>query len=576
MIRKMFLYLKPYWILAILAPTLMLLEVVMDLFQPILMSRIIDFGVSTGDVGFIIESGLTMLSIALIGAVGGLGCVVLSNIVAQSFAADLRIDIFKKIQSFSFTELDKFKTGSLITRLTNDVAQVQIVVALMMRLMIRAPLLFLGGLTMAFTINVRMALVLVATIPLLALVLVVLIKKGFVLFGLAQKKLDRVNVVLQENLAGIRVVKAFDRADYEQERFNGAVNDLMDNMIKVARISSFAMPMVMFIMNLGVIAVIWVGGIELSTGNMEIGQIMAFITYAGLILFSMAMMAMVLMFISRAKASADRIVEVLIVDPQIKDNYDKYSSRPLDSSITFDDVSFGYGGGTHSLALKNVTFFAQSGQTIAILGITGSGKSSLISLIPRLYDVTKGSILLGGKDIRTIPINELRNMIGMVLQDTVILSGSIEDNIRLGKEEATAEEIVEAAKIAQIHDFISDLPEGYMTVLGQRGVNLSGGQKQRIDIARALVKKPAVLIFDDSTSAVDAETERKILDAIKQFKKNTTLIIVSQKITSVMDADKIILMDSGQILTSGTHHYLLANSAVYQELYRLQTEEEAS
>jgi ATP-binding cassette subfamily B protein len=569
-------YLKPYWIIALLAPMLMLLEVVMDLLQPMLMARIIDLGVKSGDVGFILTSGLGMLGIALIGAAGGLGCVALSNIAAQNFAADLRLEIFKKVQSYSFSEINKFKTGSLITRLTNDVAQVQMVVAMMMRLMVRAPLLFFGGLTMAFAINARMALVLVATVPLLAIVLAILIKKGFALFGLAQIKLDRVNVVLQENLAGIRVVKAFDRAEYEQERFDKVIYDLMDNMIKVAKVSSFAMPVVILIMNIGVIAVIWVGGIELSLGYMEIGEIMAFITYSGQILFSMAMMAMVLLFVSRGKASADRIIEVLDVEPSIKDDTGNDTYIPKDSSIEFIDVSLGYGGENQTMVLKDISFNIYPGETVAILGTTGSGKSSLISLIPRLYDATKGMVLLGGMNVKKIPLNVIRAMIGMVLQETIIISGTIEDNIRFGKEEATEEQVIQAAKTAQIHDFIASLPDGYKTSLGQRGVNLSGGQKQRIDIARALVKKPAVLVLDDSTSAVDAETEWNIHNAIKHHTKNTTCIIVAQRIASIMDADNILLLEEGKIAAQGTHKYLLANSPVYLELYRSQTEEEAS
>jgi len=576
MIHKMLKYLKPYWLLATLAPMLMLLEVMMDLLQPMFMAWIIDTGVKSGDVEFILTRGLGMLGIALVGAAGGLGCVALSNVAAQNFAADLRLDIFEKVQSYSFNELDRFRTGTLITRLTNDVGQVQMVVALMMRLMVRAPLLFFGGLTMAFIINVRMALVLIATVPMLAIVLAILIKKGFVLFGLAQKKLDRVNVVLQENLAGIRVVKAFDRSEYEQNRFNQAIFALMQNMINVAKISSFAMPVVMLIMNIGVIAVIWVGGIELRVGNMEIGEVMAFITYTGQILFSIAMMAMVLMFVSRGKASADRIIEVLDVDSSIKDSSGMDVQLPIDNSIEFVDVSFGYGGEDHAMALKNISFKARPGETIAILGSTGSGKSTMVSLLPRLYDVSKGEVLLGSKDIRKVPLNVVRNMVGMVLQDSIIITGSIEENIRLGKEDASEEEVIQAAKIAQIHDFIASLPNGYKTSLGQRGVNLSGGQKQRIDIARAILKNPAILIFDDSTSAVDSETERNLHAAIKRYTNETTCIIVSQKIASVIDSDNIILLEEGKITAQGTHKYLLANSIAYQELYRSQAEEEAS
>jgi len=561
--------------ISIAAPLLMLVEVFMDLLQPVLMARIIDFGISTGDVNYIYMNGLFMLLVALIGVLCGLGCVILSNVAAQNLAADLRCDLFKKIQSFSFAELDRFRTGSLITRLTNDISQVQMVVALMMRLMIRAPFLFFGGLTMAFILNARMAWVLVATLPFMAFVLAILIKKGFSLFALAQKKLDRLNTVLQENLAGVRVVKAFDRADYEQKRFDDSVNDLMENLIKVAKISSFAMPAVMLIMNLGVIAVIWVGGLEFAEGNMEIGNILAFITYAGQIMFSLAMMAMVLMFVSRGKASGDRIVEVLNVESSIKENTSQDLKDFESFTIEFDNVSFRYGGENKNLVLKNVSLKIEEGKTVAILGATGSGKSSLINLLSRMYDATEGQVLFGNQNVKDLPLQKLRDVIGVVMQDAIILSGTIEENIRFGKLDASEEEIVAAAKVAQLHDFVASLPEGYKTVLGQKGVNLSGGQKQRLDIARAIVKKPLVLILDDSTSAVDPETEWKIHKAIKRFTENITCIIVAQRITSVLEADNIILIDHGQIVAEGTHYSLLKTSPHYKELYMSQIEEEA-
>jgi len=573
---KILRYIRPYWKTALLAPLLMLLEVMMDLMQPLFMARIIDIGVRNGDVGYILFNGIRMVGIAVVGVVAGLGCVTLSSITAQNFANDIRTAIFKRVQSFSFSDLDKFKTGSLITRLTNDVSQVQMVVAMMMRLMVRAPLLFAGGLAMAFIINVHMALILVATVPLLALVLAVLIKKGFTLFAQAQRKLDRVNVVLQENLAGIRVVKAFDRSDYEQQRFDSTVNELMDYMIRVARVSSIAMPSVMLIMNFAVIAVIWLGGINIRSGNMEVGEVMAFITYAGQILFSMAMMAMVLMFVSRAKASADRIFEVIDIEPQIIDTNCLIHTELTDSGVDFVDVSFGYGGFKQPMILKDISLNIRPGETLAILGATGSGKSTLVNLIPRLYDVTKGQVLVGGHNVKDIPLDVLRNYVGIVLQETILISGSIEENIKFGKQDATEEEIVNAAKIARIHDFISGLPDGYNTRVGQKGVNLSGGQKQRLSIARALIKKPAVLILDDSTSAVDLETEWNIHKAIKEHTANTTCIIVAQRIGSVMDADTIVVIDDGQIVAQGTHQYLLSSNSVYQDIYRSQIEGEAS
>lgn len=573
---KIFKYLLPYWKTALLAPILMIIEVVMDLMQPLFMARIIDIGVAGGDVSFIVNNGLRMVGIAIVGIAGGIGCVILSNITAQNFANDLRSAIFSKIQSFSFADLDKFNTGSLITRLTNDVSQIQMVLAMMMRLMVRAPLLFIGGLIMAFSINVNMALILIATIPFLVLVITLLILNSFKLFGLAQQKLDRVNVVLQENLAGVRVVKAFNRADYETNRFKVAVEDHMENMIKVARISSIAMPGVMLIMNIAIIAVIWLGGLYIRTDALQVGQVMAFITYAGQILFSMAMMAMVLMFVSRAKASGDRIIEVLKIEPSISSLANAEDKQVDDWSVDFKDVSFGYGGCEQPMVIKNLSLRVNSGETLAILGTTGSGKSTLINLIPRLYEACTGSVSVGKKDVRELSTDYLRKSISIVLQETIILSGTIKENIKFGNKRATDEEVVEAAKIAQIHDFIDNLPEKYDTVLGQHGVNLSGGQKQRISIARAILKKPKILILDDSTSAVDLETEAKIKTAIRKFCVSTTCIIVAQRISSVIDADKIIVIDEGRLVAHGKHNYLLESNQLYKDIYYSQNEEAVS
>ncbi|AUM63355.1 multidrug ABC transporter ATP-binding protein [Brevibacillus laterosporus] len=571
---KLFKYIVPYRKYAVAAVLLMFLEVVMDLLQPTLMAHIVDQGVANGDVTYIIQTGLIMVGVALLGIVGGVGCIYFASIVSQNFGADVRLDLFSHIQTFSFDKLDQFKTSSLITRLTNDVTQVQNVVLMMLRMLTRFPLLFIGGMVMAFSLNAKMALVLVVTVPLLILSLLVIIKKGFPLFKKVQASLDKVNGVTRENLAGVRVVKAFVRSDYEKERFQTENDQLADITVKAARTMALMMPIMMLLMNLSIVAIIWFGGFQVNTGSMQLGEVIAFTNYMTQILFALMMAGMMLMMVSRAKVSADRIVEVMDTKTTIADvgHKDVYMHT---GKIEFDHVSFQYAGTSGQPVLKDVTFSVTPGERIAILGSTGSGKSTLVHLLPRFYDVTEGRILLDGTDIRELSLQELRKNIGMVLQEAVLFSGTIRDNIRWGDPEASDDQVIAAAKAAQADEFIAKLPAGYDTVVGQRGVNLSGGQKQRLSIARALLAKPNILILDDSTSAVDLTTEALIQKALKEQLGHTTCIIVAQRISSVMEADKIIVLDNGQISDIGTHQELMQHSDVYQDIYRSQLREEA-
>jgi len=568
--RNLLVYLKPYWKVTLLAPILMFIEVVCDLMLPTLLANIVDNGVATGDLPYIFRTGGLMLGIALIGMVGGMGCTVASSIASQNFGADLRSDLFRKIQGFSFFNIDRFKTSSLITRLTNDITQLQMVVLMSLRMMVRAPLLFLGGIIMAVSLNARLSLILVVVIPLLVLVLVFTMSKSMPRFAKMQKMLDRVNAVVRENLAGVRVIKAFVREDHERNRFGEANDNLMYAALNAYNLVIVMMPVIMLIMNLSIVAVLWWGGVFVNSGEMEIGQVMAYINYIMQILFSLMMIGGILFFVTRASASAQRVNEVLETETDIHDVKDA-DFRPVSSGeVVFEDVSFGYGSSEEHLVLKGINLYAPPGKTVAILGATGAGKSTMVNLIPRFYDVTAGRVVVDGRDVRLIDLAVLRSGIGIVPQDTVLFSGSIKDNIRWGKNDATDEEIIEAAKIAQAHDFIMNFPAAYDTELGQRGVNLSGGQKQRIAIARAIIKKPPILILDDSTSAVDLVTEQRIQKELKKYIKGCTVFIIAQRISSVMDADKIIILDEGRIAAEGTHEELIENSPLYQDIYNSQ------
>ncbi len=567
-------YLKPYRTAALLAPLLMLVEVLMDLMQPKLVASIVDQGIMTGDLGHIQRTGLLMIGLALIGMLGGIGCTIYASIASQHFGADIRADLFQHIQRFSFHNLDRFSSGSLITRLTNDVVQLQNLVLMALRMLVRSPLLSIGSLIMAFTISFKLAIILLIAMPILLVTLIFIMRKAFPIFGRVQAELDRVNTVTQENLAGIRVIKAFVRAIHENKRYDAVNQDYTNIAIKANRMVALIGPIMMLIMDICIVAVLWFGGGLTKTGALPVGDLIAFINYATQVLMSLMMVSMTLMSVSRATASAERINEVLHTEPDIMAPSQTVTPDPQQvGRLEFRDVSFAYDGDSPAV-LDQISFVATAGQTIAILGATGAGKSSLVHLIPRMYDVTTGAVLVDDVNVNQWDLDQLRSSIGIVLQQALLFSGSIRDNIRYGRPNASQEEVESAARAAQAHEFIEKLPEGYDTLLGQRGVNLSGGQKQRLSIARALLIQPPLLIMDDSTSAVDLRTEALIQKALEERLSASTRFIIAQRITSVLDADLILIMEDGQIIDRGDHAYLIKNSQAYQEIYRSQLGQE--
>jgi ATP-binding cassette, subfamily B, multidrug efflux pump len=567
--KKLMKYLKPYWKATILAPLFMILEVSMDLLQPKLMAEIVNNGVFNNDLEFILKTGGLMILVALFGLFGGVGCTVFASKASVNFAADVRKDVFDKVQTFSFKNLDQFEGGSLITRLTNDIVQLQMFVLMALR-SIRSPLLTIGSVIMVFTISVKLAIIFVLTIPILFVVLYLLIRYAFPLYSIVQQKLDKVNSVLQENLMGIRVVKAFVRNDYENTRFSRTNTDYTDMAVRATRLVSLNMPVMMIILNVSLVIILWFGAGQTWNGSLQIGDLIAFINYVTQVLSAIMMIGMIMMNISRAKVSTDRVREVLDTHSDLIDYKGAESHVITSGEVMFDHVSFGYSDLSEETVLKDITFLAGAGQTVAVLGATGSGKSTLVSLIPRLYDVTTGRVLIDGKDIRNMSLEHLRTQMGVVLQQTILFSGTIRENIRYGMPNATQEDVEKAAKAACAHDFIMSMPDGYDTILGQRGVNLSGGQKQRISIARALLIRPSILILDDSTSAVDLGTESRIQKAIKELMEESTSFLIAQRISSVLEADKILVLDEGKIVAEGTHQELMRQSEVYQEIYRSQ------
>ena len=579
-IRSLLKFLKPYRVWAILAPVLMILEVVMDLMQPRMIQRIVDEGLAQLDMQIVISTGLWMIGFALIGAVGGVGCTIFSIKAALGFGTDLRSALFSKVQSLSFGNLDDLETGQLVTRLTNDVTQIQEMVSMMLRIMVRAPMMLIGSLVMVVITSPRLAMLVIVLGPLVAAMLVVVIRKAYPMFGKVQQKLDDLNTVMQENLAGVRVVKAFVRAAHEIARFGGVNDALMDQTIRASRTTAVTWPFMMTIVNLGVVGALWFGGALVNNGDMHIGQLIAFVNYLMRTLMSLMFVSMLVMRFARAEASADRIQEVMDGVPEVQNKPDALADFAPQGRVAFEGVTFSYDNDGHDLVLggnssgngasPGIHFVAEPGQTVAVLGATGSGKSSLINLIPRFYDVNGGRVTIDGVDVRDIDKTALRRNIGIALQESVLFSGTIRDNICYGRPEATDEEVIAAAQAAQAHDFITEFPEGYDTVVGQRGVNLSGGQKQRVAIARALLVQPAVLILDDSTSSVDVETETKIQDALEGIMKDRTSFVIAQRISTVLNAHKILVLDDGQVVAEGTHHELLASSPVYREIYESQ------
>jgi len=559
-------YLKPYRKWALLAPLLMLLEVAMDLTQPRLIQRIVDEGIAQGDMNLVLRTGLLMLGLAAIGALGGMSNGVAAEKVVQGAGADLREALFRKVQSLSFGNLDHLGTGPLVTRLTNDVTQTQEATMMMLRMAARSPFLMAGSLIMAILTSPQLAYLPLVLILLEVIVVMLVVRRATPLFTQMQTRLDALNEVMQENLAGVRLVKAFARADHEQERFGGANERLAWQAITAMRTSASMFPFMMITVNLGVVGVLWFGGVEVTRGTMQVGQIIAFVNYLLTTLFSLMMVSQLVIQFARAGASANRIAEVLDSEPWVQDRPDALRELTPRGRVAFEDVTFGYDGNGSEAVLRGISFVAEPGETVALLGTTGAGKSSLVHLIPRFYDVTEGRVTLDGVDVRDVSQETLRRHIGVALQEAVLFSGTIRDNIRYGRPEATDDEVVAAAKAAQAHDFIMGFPEGYDTILGQRGVNLSGGQKQRLAIARALLVKPAVLILDDSTSAVDVETEGKIQEALEEQMKHCTSLVIAQRVSTVLSADKILILDEGRIAAEGTHETLLKASPIYREI----------
>lgn len=563
-------YIKHYWKPFCIAVACLMFEAICDLMQPTIMSRIIDVGVAGKDMQYVLYMGGAMLLVTALGAVAAISRNVVSSNVSQRFGAELRSDLFRKVQTFSFDNIDNFEAASLMTRLTNDVTQVQNFVHGLMRIFVKAPLLCLGSLIMATLLNPRMALVLAAVVPIIGVIIFFSMRIGYPFFIKVQKALDRVNGVMREYLSGVRVVKAFNRFDYETGRFEKANRDLASMSITAMRIMAVFTPGISLTVNMGIIVVLWLGGFRVNSGNMQVGQIIAFTNYMTQILFSLMIISNVFNTFIRAKASAERIGEVFAQENNMAVPEHSREASGVKGRVDFEHVSFAYSGAAGDPVINNATFTCMPGETVGIIGSTGSGKSSLVHLIPRFYDAVAGAVKVDGVDVKEMDPGKLREKIAIVPQKSVLFTGSILDNIRWGRENATLEEVQKAAEVAQASDFISGFPEGYGTLLGQGGVNLSGGQKQRVSIARALVRKPEILILDDSTSAVDVATEAKIREALKKYSVGLTCLIIAQRITSVMNADKVIVLDHGDVVGIGTHEELMQSCEVYQDIFRSQ------
>lgn len=557
---------------AIVAPIMMLLEVIMDLQQPTLMSKIIDVGVANGNLAYVIHTGLVMIATTVIGFAGGALCSIFAARAAVSMSGEMRLRLFRHVQSFSFAEVDDFKTSSLVTRLTNDVMQMQHMLLMTLRVMVRSPFTFLGSIVMAFLLSPRLAVIFAVILPIVTCGVVIVMRQSAAVFALVQKSLDRINTIMRENLLGARVVKAFTMEADQEIRFAAANDELTDRNVRAQNITFLLLPLVTLVMNLGIVFVLWTGGGMVMEGNIEIGKIMAFINYLVQITNSLMMAVNLVVNISRAQASADRINEVIDAKPAITEPQEVRRISNFD--IEFRDVSFGYRK-SGALALRNISFSARQGETIGIIGATGSGKSTLACLIPRLYDVTEGQILVGGTDIRKLSLRELRMKIGIVMQESVLFSGSIEDNLRFGNEHASVDDLDRACAAAQGIEFLKTEGSGYGGSVEQRGRNFSGGQKQRFSIARTLLQNPDILILDDSTSAIDLTTESRMRKALSERMKGKTLIVIAQRISAVMSADRIIVLDAGKMQAYGTHRELIASSDIYRSIAISQLGEEA-
>jgi ATP-binding cassette subfamily B multidrug efflux pump len=569
-LRRMTQFLEPYKWQSILALALLLGMVIADLLIPRLTQRVINQGIAQGDMRMIGTTALLMLGAAVLSALFAVANTLLSVRVAQNVGADLRSALVRKVQTFSFGNLDRIQTGQLLVRATSDVNMVQMIVMMSLRILTRAPLWVIGSVFMLITTSTQLSLLMLGLLPAILGFIWFFGTKARPLFMLVQGKLDKLNQVMQENLAGVRVVKAFVRDGHENARFDQVNRDLTVENIKVMQLLAILIPMMFVLVNLGIVGVVWFGGRLAINGNFTVGEIVASINYMTYSLFPLMMLGSMIGPLSAADASAERIWEVLDSVVEVQNRPQGRALPSVTGRVAFEDVSFSYNHSCDEAVLEGINLVAEPGQTVAILGATGSGKSSLIHLIPRFYDVEQGRVTLDGVDVRDIPLDALRAQIGIALQETVLFSGTVRDNIRYGRPDATGEEVVAAAKAAQAHDFIATFPQGYDTVLGQRGVNLSGGQKQRLAIARALLVRPKVLILDDSTSSVDVETETKIEAALEQLMADCTTFVIAQRISTVLNADKIVVLDRGRIAAEGTHTELMASSPIYREIYESQ------
>ena len=570
---KLFRFLKPFTVSVVGVLALVFLQTLGDLYLPTLMADVINEGVLQGDTEKIMQIGGVMLLVSGVAAIFAIIASLLSAKIAVGFGTDIRNKVFERVESYSLNEFDKLGTSTLITRTTNDINQVQMVTLMIMRMMISAPLMAIGGIILALQQDTKLTWVLAVALPVLGLVIGIIASRMIPLFKLVQVKIDRLNLVLREKLTGIRVIRAFNTVEHETKRFNEANLDLTDNYIKVNRIMAFMMPAIMLVMNLTSLAIIWFGGIRISNGNMDLGALAAFTQYAMQIMMSMLMLAFMFIMVPRAQAAAIRINEVLDTVPEITDTEETTDSFTGKGYVEFKNVTFNYHGAEES-ALNNISFLAGPGEVTAIIGSTGSGKSTLINLIPRFYEVNSGSILVDGVDIREMTQETLRSKIGIVPQKSVLFSGSIKENVKFGYENATDAEINHALDVAQATEFVLNLDGGSDYEIDQGGANVSGGQKQRLSIARALVKKPEVYLFDDSFSALDFKTDARLRAALKKETTEATVIIVAQRVGTVMDANKIIVLDEGQIVGMGTHKELLNTCEVYREIVSSQLPEE--
>ncbi|COR70809.1 ABC transporter-like protein [Streptococcus pneumoniae] len=551
---------------AIIGPLFMVLEVAMDLIQPTIMQHIIDVGIANRDLNYVIKMGLLMIGAAALGLVGGLGCMMYSTKAAVNFATDIRKDVFAKIETFSSNNRDSFGTGKLLTIVTNDITSIQSAMTMTLRVLVRGPLLFMGSIIIVFVTARELFPILLVVVPILLLAIILIASKASGTFKKVQEALDKVNTKLQENLSGVRVIKAYVRQKYEIAQFGNVNTNLTKINIRAVQLISLMMPIIMLVVSGGIVATLWIGGEKVFNGTLQVGAILAFINYLNIILMSLMSISMVFIQIARAFPSADRVQQVLNTEVDIISAANAIEPEKIEGNIEFKNVSYSYTK-NNEYVLKDISFSIQKGEKVGVIGSTGSGKSTLAKLLPRLYDVDQGEICIDGIDVKTYDLQKLRASIGFVPQKALLFSGSIEENLRYGKENATHDELEVAAASACATEFINKLEESYRYNLTQGATNLSGGQKQRVSIARALVRKPPILILDDSTSAVDAKSEATIQTALKTKYKGTTTLLIASKISSIMDADKILVLDNGELVGNGTHEQLLERSEIYQEIY---------